>query len=266
MSQVLKALQKSQQEYEQAQKAHTPVTGRPGVAKNDTLSSWLLVGAVGVLIGASVKFYLPQLGSPVDAFTYKTLDSILVPPQVSKVLPIEQEPLKLTFLDGESSLELKPLPRPIPATVSATAPDELIQTTPKAEPVQNDSSQNVEWNLSQLDLSGLSPELASQVSSILKESPTTPDEEREQERQDQSLTELETHTQEYQGKLPPLNLQTHMYASNPSHRWVKINGEELQEGSSTKSGVKLMEIAPRYVVIEYRGEKLKVPALYDWAG
>ncbi|GAM76950.1 general secretion pathway protein B [Vibrio ishigakensis] len=265
MSQVLKALQKSQQEYEQAQLVRTPVIAERHSKNKDSATSWLLVGAVGILIGASVKFYLPNMGKPVDELTYRAVSTMAEKPVALEVEPIVQQPLELTFLDSQTK-ELEPLPRitpSIPATVVASTPS---RPEVKPEPVTAPHTQSPEWNLSQLDLSGLSPELASQVSSILKESPTTPEELSEQEKQDQSIKDLETHSGEYHGKLPPLNLQTHMYASNPTHRWVKINGQELQEGSATDSGVKLMQIAPRYVVIEYQGEKLKLPALYDWAG
>ncbi|MGR5160067.1 general secretion pathway protein GspB [Vibrio owensii] len=35
---------------------------------------------------------------------------------------------------------------------------------------------------------------------------------------------LAIHSWQWQGKLPPLNFQTHVYSSNPDTSWVKLNG------------------------------------------
>ncbi|WP_261816614.1 general secretion pathway protein GspB [Vibrio gallicus] len=275
MSQVLKALQKSQKQYEQVQPARIPKVTQ-AQTETDSISNWLLIGAVGVLIGASLKFYVPSIGQPVDQLSYRIVNSFMDAPAI--ILPMkdtaDQAVLDIQFFD-------KPQPQNLAALPKLELPKPIRKRTEHntAHPQQKvvsakDGADDGQWNLSKLDLSGLSPELANQVSSILKDSPDVleSDSKSGSQRSNQvpsqssNLVDIEKNSAKYHGRLPALNLQTHMYASSSNHRWVKINGKELQEGQSAGAGVKLVEIAPRYIVVSFAGDKIKIPALYEWKG
>lgn len=53
----------------------------------------------------------------------------------------------------------------------------------------------------------------------------------------------------------PLNLQTHMYASDANRRWVKINNVEYHQGDVVDGQVTLKEIQPQAVIVEFKVSK-----------
>ncbi|MEX3072156.1 general secretion pathway protein GspB [Vibrio alginolyticus] len=115
-------------------------------------------------------------------------------------------------------------------------------------------------SLGDIDLSSLSPGLAMKVENALSgkdksglQHPT-------------SLNDLEGNTQRWRGRLPALNLQTHMYASDANRRWVKINNVEYHQGEVVDGQVTLKEIQPQAVIVEFEGEQIRIPALYEWQG
>nr|WP_226975429.1 general secretion pathway protein GspB [Vibrio navarrensis] len=70
----------------------------------------------------------------------------------------------------------------------------------------------------------------------------------------------------WRGRLPALNLQSHIYSNDSQRRWLKINGAEYRQGDWIEQQVKLVEILPQSVVVEFDGEKIAIPALYEWKG
>jgi general secretion pathway protein B len=123
-------------------------------------------------------------------------------------------------------------------------------------------------DIDNLDLSGLSPELAARFESILNEPSDIADVDDSTSNKygDSSYVELDKKGAQFSGLLPPLNFQTHNYTSKPSRRWVKVNGKEVNLGGHISSEITLLEINPRNVVIEFKGQKIEVPALYEWKG
>ena len=117
--------------------------------------------------------------------------------------------------------------------------------------------------LDSLDLSELSPELAQIVQNALLEDTSNV---ASDDNESRAIIKLVDNENQYSGRLPAMNLQTHMYASSTAQRWVKVNGKELYEGDRLDDQVKLMTISPRVIVIEYKNELIEVPALYDWNG
>ncbi|WP_422128596.1 general secretion pathway protein GspB [Vibrio hannami] len=148
---------------------------------------------------------------------------------------------------------------------------EKVSVQDKVEPKTTSASQpnNKELSLDELDLSELSPELAQLVKGALDESDGVTNSVDTENSSDMSVVEpdkLAENSAKYQGKLPPLNLQTHMYATDSKRRWVKINGQELNEGDWLGSDIQLISITPRNVVIEFDKQPIEIPALYEWKG
>ncbi len=81
-----------------------------------------------------------------------------------------------------------------------------------------------------------------------------------------SVDDLEREAQQWHGRLPALNLQTHMYSSDVKRRWVKINNVEYHQGDVVDGQVTLKEIQPQAVIVEFQGEQIRIPALYEWKG
>ncbi len=223
----------------------------------------LLLLPVGVsTLGAA--WYLGMLDSD-------SSPELSVPPNVTAkevVSPFE-------VLDYPENTKLAQLPREWPgaelsvdigtylppeeyASNSQVSESSDIQSAP--QPVQTPSEGDLELSLDDIDLSSLSPDLAMKVENALSR--------RGEPESQRSLpvNDLEGNAQRWQGRLPALNLQTHMYASDSQRRWVKINNVEYHQGEIVDGQVTLKEIQPQAVIIEFQGEQIRIPALYEWKG
>ncbi|KIP77835.1 general secretion pathway protein GspB [Vibrio harveyi] len=114
-------------------------------------------------------------------------------------------------------------------------------------------------SLDDLDLSSLSPDLAMKVENAManNDQPT---------RSEAQMNDLEHDARQWHGRLPALNLQTHMYSSDTKRRWVKINNVEYHQGDVVDGQITLKEIQPQAVIVEFQGEQIRIPALYEWKG
>ncbi|MGZ9899166.1 general secretion pathway protein GspB [Shewanella gaetbuli] len=61
--------------------------------------------------------------------------------------------------------------------------------------------------------------------------------------------------------VPEFNIVAHVYSSEPSQRWLNVDGEELQQGDMIQNKLTIIEIRPRDVVLEIDGQEFKVPAI-----
>jgi general secretion pathway protein B len=120
--------------------------------------------------------------------------------------------------------------------------------------------EDMELSLDDIDLSSLSPDLAMKVENALSRSGEATSQ------RSLPVNDLETNALQWQGRLPALNLQTHMYASDTQRRWVKINNVEYHQGDVVDGQVTLKEIQPQAVIVEFEGEQIRIPALYEWQG
>lgn len=59
--------------------------------------------------------------------------------------------------------------------------------------------------------------------------------------------------------LPPLNVDLHIYASQPAQRAVFINGARYREGDSLPAGAVVQQITPEGAVLSYRGQRFLLP-------
>lgn len=148
---------------------------------------------------------------------------------------------------------------------------ELSLAEPEVGPGVNDESnyQQSDSDLLQgLDLAELPPDLALKLEAIMDEQPRAPEpmDSRPASQMEPKVIELENHVNSLSGILPKLDLQTHMYSSSESKRWVKVNGREVSQGDWIGNDVQLLEIKPQSVVVEFNQQKIEIPALYEWKG
>lgn len=130
-----------------------------------------------------------------------------------------------------------------PAVVTVTA------NTPKAEPVDDPE---------------VSAELRQRFASALEDSA-------EQRGKPNTLTTHSAPAQDIsmlditlQRQLPKLIFEAHVYATQPAQRWVKVNGKSLQEGQWITADVRLKEITPQYVLLEFGQQLFSMRALSEW--
>lgn len=214
-------------------------------------SSWLTIDTVAQRKDDIHQF--STLSSPIKRIDAKYhslpypeftgLKSTYVTPESTSVS--DQPPLVISHSDNDSMGVNTSLPKP--------SPDEVKESQ---------ASQAAEDALKSLDLSKLSLSMKSKVEAAIKSekrSEQTPE-------QDQDAMDLRRHEDEYQGILPALNFQTHVYTSDPTRRWVKINGVEYRQGDSVGTDIVLVEIKPKSTIIRFKGDLIEIPALYEWRG
>ncbi|MBE4619557.1 AAA family ATPase [Vibrio navarrensis] len=156
---------------------------------------------------------------------------------------------------------LSPLPRTFPQASLVEAKPAPILLAQNASSPEQPNADKVQDLLDNLDLSGFSPELAMKVESAL----ASPSPEPSQSKQGE-VHSLEMEAARWRGRLPALNLQSHIYSNDSQRRWLKINGAEYRQGDWIEQQVKLVEILPQSIVVEFDGEKIAIPALYEWKG
>ncbi|MEZ8224151.1 general secretion pathway protein GspB [Vibrio splendidus] len=133
---------------------------------------------------------------------------------------------------------------------------------------ENTAQQSDSDLLQGLDLSELPPDLALKLESMMGEQQSAPEpmDSRPAGQVGSQVIELESHGSSLSGVLPKLDLQTHMYSSSETKRWVKVNGHEVAQGDWIGQDIQLLEIKPQSVIIEFNQQKIEIPALYEWKG
>ncbi|MEZ8885819.1 general secretion pathway protein GspB [Vibrio sp. 10N.222.54.F6] len=154
------------------------------------------------------------------------------------------------------------------SSVQPGASDETTALQSSTDQQSNSDLQSDSDLLQGLDLSELPPDLALKLESIMEEQQSTPEpmDSRPAGQRGSQVIELETHTNSLSGVLPKLDLQTHMYSSSETKRWVKVNGQEVAQGDWIGQDIQLLEIKPQSVIIEFNQQKIEIPALYEWKG
>lgn len=62
-------------------------------------------------------------------------------------------------------------------------------------------------------------------------------------------------------QVPEFNVVAHVYATEPSNRWLNVDGIELQQGDMIKNKLTIIEIRPRDIVLDIQGQQFRVPAI-----
>ncbi|WP_394176870.1 general secretion pathway protein GspB [Thalassotalea litorea] len=68
----------------------------------------------------------------------------------------------------------------------------------------------------------------------------------------------------YRNTIPAIQFSLHMYSSDISSRWLRMNGQDYFEGGMSPEGIVIEEIQPQFVVMRYRGQSFRLPALSSW--
>ncbi|MEG3692247.1 general secretion pathway protein GspB [Vibrio coralliirubri] len=174
----------------------------------------------------------------------------------------------LANADNNTQMTASSESSPVQPTVQPSASDETTDRQSSTDHQSNSDSQSDSDLLQGLDFSELPPDLALKLESIMGEQQSAPEpmDSRPAGQRGSQVIELETHTNSLSGVLPKLDLQTHMYSSSETKRWVKVNGQEVAQGDWIGQDIQLLEIKPQSVIIEFNQQKIEIPALYEWKG
>lgn len=65
-------------------------------------------------------------------------------------------------------------------------------------------------------------------------------------------------------ELPGMAFSTHMYATEPRDRWLRVNGQQMREGDWIEDKVQILRIEPQHVIMTFKGHEFRMGALTDW--
>ena len=74
---------------------------------------------------------------------------------------------------------------------------------------------------------------------------------------------LSAQSQQTKDAIPTIMYLRHDYSGNPASASVVLNGKTLRQGGSV-NGVRVEEILPDSVVLEYQGTRFRLRALNSW--
>ncbi|MBY8039368.1 general secretion pathway protein GspB [Vibrio fluvialis] len=274
MSQVMKALQRSELSHQQytghvMPTPHSAQASAPSTGFRWYHALWLTLPglATAAVIGyqgfqrqqlaiaeqATASPAVNQVAAPFEQLDYPNFGPLI---RTDVDIPVFNEFAEVSVAEPEEE--------PVAASAQPVRSAATVVTaTPPSKP-QTQVDKQSQMALSELDLSQLSPEMAARVESILKADDS---EQREQtDSQSSQAVPLLQHSDEFSGVLPAMNFQTHVYASNAVKRWIKVNGVEYHEGDNIFDNVQLVAIKPQSTIVRFRNKQIEIPALYDWRG
>ncbi|MBD1572724.1 general secretion pathway protein GspB [Vibrio sp. S17_S38] len=281
MSEVMKALQQSEQAYRSQLSPKSEGSYRY-LAIEKTPHKWLVVSLFILPFLLVLLFLLvyPLVQSP------KTIEDI----SSSKNINHKQN-LQVHLLPFPKMKDLQVLPEvkfqpKVVDNIQAKALSVKTQAA-KTEPqgrvikttqINASSEKNQAWNVDNIDMSGVSPDIVARFKqAMLTESQLDPQprskvvapksEPLKNPSFDAPMINLVGNEKIYQGRLPKMNFETHMYSSKLTSRWIKVNGSNVHEGEwIVDKLVKLEKILPGSLVVRFDGQNVQIPALYEWAG
>ncbi len=259
MSQVMQALNSSQQGYQDNAVSNQYVMSK--VYEERSRFRWyhsiLLLAPMALVVGGlTYRIIDNQKQKIADLLaTPVAVESVAAPFDYLEYPPFSE--LKSTYIEPAIKVDsdISQLAKVVNSESGIQPELEIAKPTPPEE--------STAVNLHQLDLSELSPALAMRVESALKGSMNQSSSTQIIESDAISLIQ---NSEQFNGRLPAMDFQTHVYASNVKKRWIKMNGVEYQEGDRMPDGVELESITPRTVIVKFEHQTIEIPALYTWKG
>lgn len=236
MSILLEALKQQQQ---------LAITEKP--AKSGKIYLLLAAGFFSaILLGAVITYLALQLLTEKGLPEAETVAVSITEPEKT-VIAVQQDILTSLHTEAETAVVAE---KALPEAV-LPANDTPAVATPVTVPQETLAEIEVSAVLRQRFEQALQETEQSTVSSALRvhNAPA------------RDIRQLDDHIQQ---QIPPLQFDAHVYASAPAQRWVKVNGKTLQEGQWVTADIRIREITPHYVLLEYRQQLFSVAALTDW--
>ncbi|WMN59124.1 general secretion pathway protein GspB [Pseudoalteromonas xiamenensis] len=115
-----------------------------------------------------------------------------------------------------------------------------------------------------MDFQGVSPELQAAFNDAVAATKDNPSQEVITGSNNSArVTPIDKLPSGFQASIPPIKYLTHIYSTEPSMRFIKINGRELYEGDNI-GALRVVEITPDLTVFNFDGVEFSVEAMEDW--
>ena len=181
--------------------------------------------------------------------------------------PQPSAPPQVTSPRATAAVKAEPQPVAAPAGVREAAVDQLYQQRqspppqPAARPVPAPTPEKAS-----------APAVAAEPAAAGEEQPIDIEKVVLQAQDELQNARLEEHpapflsdmSQQTKDQIPTILYQRHDYSGNPAQSEVVLNGSTVKVGGNAASGVKLDEILPDSIVLNYRGTQFRLRALNSW--
>ncbi|WP_434356967.1 general secretion pathway protein GspB [Parasalinivibrio latis] len=249
--------------------------GASGAAPS-RLRRWPWVVAAVVfpsIVAGGVYYYLNPPVVPVSPVTAPIATTVVLETEApetesAKVIPEPEsasEPVVDYRILPYPAFNVKPLPAGPEVQQTADGdsadPAELLSSMLKqGQESQRDEAGSKELGLDAINLETLPPELALKLKEALSDDKSRTAEAKLARNQARVIPfgDLPADAQQ---RFPKLDFQAHLYGSEQSARWVKVNGREVREGQEIVPGVLLLGIEPNQVVLQFEDWLVALPAL-----
>lgn len=198
-----------------------------------------------------------------------TAGYFLLPKAQQDIIPVEIQPIPASVASIANAL-MQPLPQQAavdaPAVVAVTESAPVEEILPPAPAVVTVTAPAVSSAAvaSVAREPEVSEELRERFASALADTAGTPP----------RNTNVTTHSAPAQDismldplllqQIPRLRFEAHVFATASAQRWVKVNGRSLQEGQWVTADIRLREITPHYVLLEFGQTLFSMRALSEW--
>ena len=161
---------------------------------------------------------------------------------------------------------MPPMPTHSPVAYQATLDKKAPKVKPEVKQIKSvaqvEKIEQAEQALTVREQSGASSELAARFNQALAD--MVAEEESPQPAVILHPQALTRYPQWYQDLVPSLDFSSHIYSSDKSDRWVKVNQQVVKEGELINANLRLVLITPEQVIIEMQQRQFSLPALSTW--
>lgn len=188
----------------------------------------------------------------------------------AELLAAEEEPIDRTFEFANGKIKEAPIEAPT-ENGSVKEPSAKASAINEASVVPERQALTIDdYAPSNVDIEDVPEELKAAfelaVAELEQEQaqdiPTTND--RIKVETDSTLTDINELTDQEQAQIPQLLYQMHIFASDPSSRWIKVNDKTLYEGDYLNNNLKLVEIRQDVIIWETAYRRFSQNALQDY--
>lgn len=253
------------------------------IAKDVALYALVLLGGGALGFSAATRTsWWPALTAPTITLQPSTTANQVIPPVVSSAQGDDKRvsnsaPMQRNEQRDENTAAVEPIAPREDAELAATSTSAQDNNQRRAD---NDAESNV-LNTATTEYEGrvlnensdsdvsVSPELMARFNAAVRaldqkaEDSEPPQEETTVTVRD-SLIRVDQLPVRLLSRLPTMNFSAHMYASRPSDRWVRVNGQQRGEGDWIEDRVQIVNIEAQRVVLAFEDEVFSMAALTDW--
>ena len=230
---------------------------------------------LGFLLTLTLGFFL---GKGLQTETVEqTVQTLSVPDKTIDNKPTV-EPVNQLPIANQPQIQYQLVPVPVysqPLPVQAQQAPLIQQTTPangQTQPEEQQNNDNQEIDLSEYKVVGYQNKQREETNALIdafseafKQAQNEP---LEQEVITSSATSarvppIENLPESFRARIPEMLYQAHVFASEPSRSWIKINNRELKVGDNI-NGVYIIEITAEQTLMQFEGVEFSLGSMEDW--